>query len=69
MEKRKIKEEVRELVNTVRLGSTEEREKAMRVLERKYKFTAFSALALFYNPPVLEYTDENYSLIFDFEEG
>lgn len=36
-------------------------------LQHKWRFTAYNLLALFQNPPIIEYTDENKSLIFEKE--
>lgn len=61
----KIKEEVKDLclefikekVNTPRWKEIEYE------LEYKWKFTAFNMLALFGNPPTIEYNDNNFSLV------
>ena len=62
---RRIKQEVKELCLRFRNADTESEEfkKLQNLLENKYKFTPFNLLALFYNPPTIEYNDENFSLV------
>ena len=63
----KIKQEVKKLCVALRnseLGS----EKWLRIkeeLQNKWKFSSFSLLALYYNPPVIEYDENNYHLIME----
>jgi hypothetical protein len=60
-----IKKEVRELCLKFRnskIGSKEWKE-LERILEQKYKFTPWNLLALYGNPPVIEYNDDNFSLV------
>ena len=37
-------------------------------LKHKWKFTAFNILALFGNPPTIEYNDDNFSLVLEEEK-
>ena len=61
----KIKEEVKKLcfefineeIDSERWNNIE------RELRHKWKFTPFNLLALFYDPPTIEYNDENFSLV------
>ena len=61
----KIKEEVKKLciefINE-EIGS-ERWNDIERELKHKWKFTSFNLLALFGNPPVIEYNDEKFSLV------
>jgi len=61
-----IKKEVRELCvqlrNTLNADS-DEFKRIEDVLKRKYKFTAWNLLALFENPPTIEYNDDNSTLV------
>jgi len=63
--KKEVKEWCLKLINS-EVGSKEFRE-AKKILKEKYKFTSFSLLALFYDPPVIEFTDEQIGLIFEDE--
>ena len=63
---RQIKQEVKKLCVQLRNalhGDETEFERIERILEQKYKFTPFNLLALFGNPPTIEYNDENFSLV------
>ena len=65
----KIKKEVKELclefikekVDTARWKELEYE------LEHRWRFTAFNILALFGNPPTIEYNDDNFSLVLEEE--
>jgi len=65
--KMKVKQEVRDLCQQFRsaeVGSPESK-KLEDILKSKYKFTAFSLLALFENPSTIEYNDENFGLVME----
>jgi hypothetical protein len=62
-----IKKEVRELCLKFRnskIGS-KEWEELKRILEQKYKFTPWNLLALYSNPPIIEYNDDNFHLVIE----
>jgi len=63
---RKIKDDVRDLINEIRKSKGEELERIGDILKSKYKMTAFEILALFYNPPTLEWRPDNEHLLYDF---
>jgi len=66
----KIKKEVKEIclefikekVNTTRWEELEYE------LKHKWKFNAFNLMALFENPPTIEYNDDNFSLVLEGEK-
>jgi len=62
---RRIKQEVKELCLRLRQTDTKTKEfkELQSILETKYKFTPFNLLALFYNPPTIEYNEENVFLV------
>lgn len=63
---KKVKESVRNLILEVRKTENKKREEEIfDILKSKYKMTAFEILALFYNPPVLEWRIDNEHLLFD----
>jgi len=67
----KVKQEVRELCVRFRneqSGSTEWK-RLKDILEKKYKFTPFNLLALFGLNPIIEYNDENFSLVMEECQG
>lgn len=63
----KIKEDVKKIC----LGFIKEKVGTARwkeleyELKYKWKFTAFNILALFGNPPTIEYNDDNFSLVLE----
>lgn len=61
----KIKREVKKLcLEFIKEETGSERwEEIENELTRKWRFTPFSLLALFSNPPTIEYNDENFSLV------
>jgi len=61
----KVKKEVRDLCLRLRNAKPHSREfeKLQDILESKYKFTAYNLVALWQNPPTIEYTMENIDLI------
>ncbi|MBA7564151.1 hypothetical protein ES708_05813 [subsurface metagenome] len=66
----KVKKEVKELCLEFikeKTGTTRWKE-LLRELEYKWKFTAFNLLALFGNPPTIEYNDDNFSLVLEEEK-
>lgn len=60
-----IKEEVKKLcVEFINEEIGSERWKEIeRELMHRWKFTPFNLLALFQNPPTIEYNDENFALV------
>lgn len=65
----KIKQEVKDLCLKLRYAdkNSKEFEDTQNILQTKYGFSAFSLLALFKNPPVIEYEFEQIKLIMDKE--
>ena len=65
-----VKKEVHELVKQLRILKTDcpEWKRICDILRKKYKMSAFAILALYANPPVLEYTIENMHLVLEAEE-
>lgn len=63
----KVRKEVKELCLEFRKCDTKSKrfEELERILKNKYKFTAFNLLALWQDPPTIEYTMENIDLIRD----
>jgi hypothetical protein len=60
-----VKKEVKELCVKFcnsEIGS-QEWEELKRILEQKYKFTPWNLLALYGNPPTIEYNDNNFGLV------
>ena len=53
---------IKEKVGTVRWKEIEYE------LKYKWRFTAFNILALFGNPPTMEYNDDDFSLVLEEEE-
>jgi len=68
----KVKKEVKDLcvdlINAHKKGNKDEFKRIEGILENKYKFTPYSLLALFYNPPIIEYNDNNFSLVMEDKE-
>ena len=65
-----IKQKVKDLCVELRKTEigTERWKEIKRQLLNKWKFTAFNLLALFQNPPTIEYSQENVDLILQMEE-
>lgn len=65
----KIKKEVKDLcialINADRKQNTDEFNRLENKLKREFGFTTFSLLALFYNPPIMEYGDNQFNLIME----
>lgn len=61
----RIKKEVKDLcLEYIKIGTSSKREEEIEYeLIHKWKFTPFNLLALFQNPPIIEYNDENFSLV------
>ena len=64
-----IKKEVRQLCyNLIQSHKNKENDKFKEIeniLQTKYKFTTYQLLALFGNPPVIEYGDNNFSCVME----
>lgn len=64
-----IKKEVRKLcyslIQSHKNNQHDEFERLERILKNKYGFTAYQLLALFGNPPTIEYGDNNFSYVME----
>jgi len=62
-----VKKEVKELCIKLRNAEkgSKEFENTQKILQRKYGFTPFSLLALFYKEPFIEYETEQIPLIME----
>lgn len=65
----KVKKEVKELCIALRQAHFDKQklkfEQIADKLQKEYKFTAWQLLGLFENPPVIEYSDNNFSLVME----